>query len=415
MKKLVYFSLVFVFLCSMLGTALSGDWLCWRGPNGDGISSESNWNAEALKNDPKVVWETNLGRGHSAVVVQGNRLYTMGNRVIMTNKDTTHVDLVFCLDTKTGNEVWSYSYPCDFTDFPGPRTTPLIDGERVYTLSWRGDVFCFNSKNGNVIWKRNIVTDKLCRVPEWGFSGSPVIVDNIMILNAGKSGLALDKNTGKVIWKNDAGRGGLATPVLFNHGNKKLAAIMGPREMNAIDIKTGEIIMTHPWTTYTDPTLADNLAFLTGYNGGCKVVDLSKNEPEVLWQNKRLRCRTFLNFVIIDGYAYGYNLIKRKQYIRCIEVKTGEIKWSRKSNDWGALMAANGKLIILDGEGNLVIVEATPEAYKEISGAKVIQMKDWKSYPRDDMNACWTAPVLANGFVYARNTYGDLVCVDVRN
>ena len=412
----IHLTVIIALFCVFSGASLGDDWTAWRGPNGNGISTETGWNPRALIT-PKIVWKANVAKGHSTVAVKGNYLYTIGNRAIPSGKTTLYEDIVFCIDTRTGKEIWQYAYSCHKGRWPGPRSTPVLDNSRLYTVSQEGHLFCFNALNGQIMWKKNVIVFGLAENSEWGFSYSPVIEGNMLILNAGKSGIALNKKNGKVIWKSVPEKGGLGTPILFNFGEKRLAAIQGDDTIHTVDVKTGEVQWSFKWKSYADPIVFNkNLVYLSASRArttrGCALLKMTNGEPEVLWHNKKNNT-AFQSWVILNGYGYGFKR-SNKNHIQCIEIKTGEEKWTKEMEDWGALTAANGKLIILEGDGNLIIAEASPGGYKEISSAKLFKMEDWRAHRDDNINVCWTDPILSNGRIYCRNTYGDLVCVDMK-
>ena len=213
MKKYILISTII----SLISTLSADNWTTWKGPNGNYISNETGWNPEALSGSPEILWETNVGKGHATVAVKDEYLYTTGNRMVIAGKDTLHEDVIYCLDSETGDENWTYAYPCEDRDWPGPRTSPILDGNLLFILGWEGDLFCFNSENGDVIWKKHLVKDELSDPNSWGFAGSPVVEADMLLLTANKSGIALNKNTGKVIWKSEKGTCGLTTPILFDY------------------------------------------------------------------------------------------------------------------------------------------------------------------------------------------------------
>ena len=413
MRKFVTLIVILVIFSSLYAISFSGDWTSWRGPNANGISTEKNWKPEALNGNPNILWETNVGFGHSAVAVKGNFLYTMGNKNIITGAESVFTDFVYCLDANSGKEIWQYSYPCKDRSYPGPRTTPVLDGNYLYTLSWVGDLFCFNAQNGKVIWSRNLVADGLSKKPTWGFSGSPVIENDMLILTAGKAGLALNKKTGKIIWKSELKKCGIPSPVIFTLNGKRIAAISGEKLYYAVDVKTGKVLWSYKWETCNDPVVIDNNLFFSADKKGSALVAVNNADPKTLW-TKKIIANAFQNSIVIDGYAYGFGWVKKKQPFQCIDLKTGDLKWSEDIGMWGALMAANGKLIILKGDGKLAIADASPESYKEITCADVVPMTNNKGIARNKQCFCWTAPVLVNGKIYARNNYGKLVCVDMQ-
>ena len=187
-------SLIFIlFLCfsglgAVWGNADDPGWPRWRGPNGDGISMETDWDPEALVGGTKILWKTNIGLGFSNVAIKDNRLYTMG---LKERKPT-----VFCLNAETGKELWRSS-----TESKGdPQSTPTIDGKYVYALDNEGVLLCLRARNGKVRWRKDLVEEYKTEKIPYGYSGSPVIVDDLVILNVNTAGIALNKNTGDLVW-----------------------------------------------------------------------------------------------------------------------------------------------------------------------------------------------------------------------
>jgi outer membrane protein assembly factor BamB len=399
----------------LLGAAAATDWPSWRGPGSTGVSPEKDWNPRALENGAKILWKTNVGHGHSAVVVSSGYLYTMGSRSRGTGDKAVYEEAVVCINIETGKEAWRYAYPSRDRDFPGAASTPAVDGDRVYAVGREGEVLCFEARRGTVIWKRNLVQERLCRAPNWGFCSSPVVEGDLLLLNAATSGIALNKMTGRTVWASEPAAGGLATPLLFSRDGKRLAAITSSARMYIVNVATGEVLWNHPWRTDADPLVLAREILLVGggRNRGSELLEQKLDEPQVLWATENLG-GTFQTGVVLDGYAYNMAREGGTMALQCVAVDSGEKKWSHAMDNWGALIAAAGKLIILDGDGDLIISEATPEAYREIGQAKVLSMGNQNQYPRDRPNCCWTAPVLARSRVFARSTYGDLVCVDMR-
>jgi outer membrane protein assembly factor BamB len=170
-------------------------WPNWMGPNRDGISTETGWKAAWPDEGLKVSWTRQIGIGFSSIAIADNRLFTMG-----------HVDgeeIVWCLDAKTGDEIWVHRYPCELNDNlheGGPGATPTIDGERVFTLGKEGQLYCLHVETGKILWEVMLQNDLNVEVPEWGFSSSPVIDGNQLILEAGRV-VSYDKRTGKKNWQ----------------------------------------------------------------------------------------------------------------------------------------------------------------------------------------------------------------------
>jgi len=398
-----------IFLCTLIlwlgraGITISeaADWPCWRGPNGDGISTESDWNPESL-NEHRIVWKTSVGTGYSSVTIKAQHLYTMGNK--------NNVDTVYCLDTATGNEIWHYSYPCRLGLHPGPRATPTIHGKYVYTLSRDGYLFCFNAENGKVRWKKNITSEFNVRPPTWGFAGSPVIEDDVLIINAGVWGIALNKNTGKKVWTSKPGTGGYATPVIYDYKGNRCAAIFGEKALYTVDVETGKLLWSYPWRTdhdanAADPLVVGNRVFISSnYGSGCALLEITGKKPKVLWKNRSMNSH-FSSFIYLDGYIYGIDghaANNSRSVLRCLDIKTGDVVWG-KTLGFGSLIAVNDKLILLNYRGDLFIAKASPASYQEVSRARGVLTR-----------TCWTPPVFWNGGIICRNLRGDLIYIDLK-
>jgi len=381
-------------LMATAAAALATDWPSWRGPNHDGISKETAWDPAAVT-ARKIVWEAKVGAGYSAVAVAGGKVYTAGN----FNKDT---DRVSCLDEATGKEVWRHEFPEPLAPkfySGGCSATPVVDDGKVYFASKSGKVFCLNADTGKEIWRKEFGS----KVPTWGFASSALIQGKAAIFNAGRSGIAYDKASGAVIWSSPDDSCGYATPVPFEHKGKACLAMFAKDTITAVAADGGKPLWSFPWQTEhdvnaADPVVAGGQVFITsGYGRGCALIDFSGAEPKKLWENKNMRSH-MSGPVLIGGHLYGFDDMR----LVCLDWKTGEQKWEEKSPKKGALMAAGDKLIVLGETGRLAIAEATPAGYKEIAGAKVVD------------GQCRTMPIPANGRIYARNSDGDLVCVDVR-
>jgi outer membrane protein assembly factor BamB len=401
MKHRFFLTTAFVAVLIHLTAANTfGDWPQWRGPDRNGISAESDWDPSALTKGPRILWRTNVGLGYSGVAVKGDLLYTMGN--------IRGQDIVTCLDTRTGREIWSYSYPARSMQYPGPRATPTIDGGFLYTLSSDGQVFCFSAKTGALQWRTDITSDFGARPPNWGFAGSLVVEGNLLLVNAGPSGMALYKQSGTLAWSSGSGTGGYATPVLYTQNGKRYAAIFGRRAIYGVEVQTGRQAWSYPWVTGNDVNAADPLVFddrvfiSSNYGAGSALLDISGRQPRLLWRNQRMNSH-FSSFVLIDGYIYGNDGFagRRSGVFRCLDAQTGREMWS-ESLGFGSLIAADGKLILLTEQGNLQIAAATPSGYREISRARSLLS-----------SSCWTPPVLCDARIYLRNHRGELVCLDV--
>lgn len=379
------------------------DWPQWRGPHRNGISKETNLRIDWPTEGPPILWTTNVGTGFSSIVVSSGRAITIGNR------DNT--DTVYCLDADTGEQRWQYSYEAPLNDKffeGGPTSTPTVDGDVVYTLSQTGNLFCFDVATGAVNWSQNIAEVASVRVPGWGFGGSPVVHDDMLLLAVGESGTAVDKRTGELLWSSADKDAGYATPLLYQRDDKWFALIASGTYYHAIDVATGEEQWRYRWLTRfgcnaADPILSGDTVFVSsGYNRGSALLRLTAGEPEAVWKNKDYQ-NQFSTSVLIDDYLYGVDGdTTGERRLKCVELATGEVKWSEDGFGSGALIATDERLIILSETGELVLADATASGFQQIARNSVL------------MGKCWTAPTLANGRVLCRNADGDVVCVDLR-
>jgi outer membrane protein assembly factor BamB len=390
-------------LLTLTSPVAGADWPSWRGPDHNGISKEIDWKDTWPTGGPTIAWRANVDIGFSSVAVSGGKLYTLGNA---DDRDT-----VACLDALTGKQIWKHSYDAalDPKSFEGgPTATPAVDGERVFTLSRRGDLFCFDAASGNVVWSKNIATDTDQRIPSWGLSGSPIVHEHLLLLNIGDAGLAVDKATGKVVWSSERKDAGYSSPMPFRRAGEWFAIFSNEECYVAANIRTGKELWRITWETKysvnaADPIVAgDRVLISSGYNKGTALFPMTSGEPKATWKNKVLRTQTN-PVVLLDGFVYGIDWsIESKGRLKCVELNSGNARWEDPTIGCGSLMAANGKLIVLSEDGELMIAPASPERFKPSAKAKVLDGK------------CWTVPVLANGRVYCRNAAGDLVCVDLR-
>lgn len=382
-------------------TALAADWPRWRGPDGNGISKETGWLAKWPAAGPRRLWTVKVGIGFASFSVANGRVFTTGN------KDDT--DTIFCFDANTGRQLWKHSYAekLDPKYYEGGTSaTPTVDSDRVYSLSKAGLLFCLDAAKGTVIWSKNVTKELKAKLPTWGFAGSVFIEENVALLNVGSASAALDKKTGKVIWSSGPEEAGYSTPVTFDLRGERCVALAGKEDIITVRFKDGKELWRHPWKTGYDVNAADpivtgeHMFISSGYGHGCALLDPSATPPKVVWENKNLRSH-LSPAVLIDGHLYGSDddCYRPEATFRCVELKTGQVKWTEKTG-FVSLMAADGKLIALTARGELLAAEATPEAFKPISRAQVLGGK------------CWTTPVLANGKIYCRNAAGDVVCLD---
>jgi outer membrane protein assembly factor BamB len=383
--------------------ASAEDWPQWRGPARTGHSSETGWLDAWPASGPPIAWKADVGIGFSSFAVANGRVYTIGH--------ANDNDTVYCLDADKGSVLWKHSYESDLGDKffeGGPTSTPTVDGDRVYTIGRWGDVFCFEAATGKVVWSVNLQKDGGFPPPAWGFGGSPLVFENLLVLNVGDAGVALEKATGKVAWKSKGTESGYSTPLPVKRGDETLLLIGSAKSYLAVDARSGREAWRVKWVTQygvnaADPVVDGDRVFLSsGYQKGCALLQLGKSEPQIAYQSRVLR--TQMNpAVLAGGHLYAVDGdTTEKTTLKCVEFASGTEKWSRPLAGSGAVAIADNRLIVLSGAGELMIAPVSSESFVPTARANVLTGK------------CWTVPVLANGRIYCRNAEGTVVCVDVR-
>ena len=391
-------------LLAVVANADGLDWPCFHGPDHNNRSRETNWFQGWPGEGPKRLWKASVGGGFSSVSVANGRLYTQG---LVNGQET-----VWCLEAATGLEKWKHSYPYGFKPQyyeGGTSATPTAEGDAVYTVAQNGLVNCFEAGSGRVRWSKHLAKDYGFAVPTWGFASSAYLEGDLLILNAGQAGAALNKTTGALVWQNGQGPAGYSTAVPFLFKGTRGVALFGAKEVVGLSVKTGEALWRFPWKTEydvnaADPVLWEGSAFVaSSYGSGCALMRFEFEPVREVWRRKDFESH-FNSAILHEGYLYGvHGEAGKPAAFKCLEWKTGEVKWSEPGLGMGGCTLAEGKLIILSEKGELLIVPASPSGFKPLARAQVLGGK------------CWTVPVLCQGRIYCRNSTGDLVAVSARS
>lgn len=387
-----------------------GEWPQWRGPNGNGLSPERDWDPSAL-DEPKILWHTNVGMGHASMVVRAGHVYTLGNYEV---GDRNWEDVVICLDAETGEEVWAHFYPCAEGEDPGPCASPLLAGNRLYTLSREGHFFCFDAESGEILWQHQLVEEGLVGEEAGYFAPSPIACGDVVVLNMNRSGLAFDRLSGEVAWNSAPGQENFASPVPATWGGRTGLLLQGMDTLRLVAPETGEVLASLAGGSIPDPIVnGDRMIAIN--SRGVAYYDVSGKEPTRLWQ-KRDGEPAFANFVEIGEHLYGFVSTGGEDEFQCRALATGEVRWRKEELTNGAVIGAGDKLIVIDRRGRLLVVDSDPAAYRVLSSTQGIELFEaiGNSPGRRREHACWTDPALADGRLWVRSTYGELVCFDMR-
>jgi len=384
----------------------SSMWNQYRGPNRDGhIPTQSvalNWEEK-----PRTLWKIPAGAGHSSVLIAEQTVYTLEQ-----NGDR---ETLFARNLSNGKEIWKVAQQTKWDDMmsgTGPRSTPtLLDG-KLYTLFSNGVLCRVNPKSGKLEWETKTVEANY-EFPEWGLSCSPLIWNDLIILNLGgeKSAVrAYSINDGKLVWESDlSGKGVyISSSILTLLGEDHLlAAVEG--KIAGLNPKDGKTLWEKPWKIFLNnaqiaqPIALSKNTFLlaAGYGKGAECWNISrltngKYLIETNWKSKNLKAK-FSNPVLKNGYLYGLS----ENLLVCLEAKTGELKWRGNKYGYGRILVSKDKLLILGNTGVLSIVEATPDQFKEVFSEQLLS----------DVR-CWNGPALVSGYLVAMNGE-ELACFDL--
>jgi outer membrane protein assembly factor BamB len=400
-------------LCGILAAtaATAADWPQFLGPRRDGVSPETGLVQSWTAKGPPRVWDFDVGEGYSAPAVKGDRLilfHRIGDR-----------EVVECLDSDTGKPRWKFAYATqyedDFGKGNGPRATPLIAGNRVYALGADGWLHCLELETGKKVWARSIAQDY--KVPRnfFGIGSSPVMEGELLLANVGGKGagiVAFAGDSGREVWKATSDGASYASPVIATIDGQRQAIFFTREGIVLLDPSNGSTRFRMRWrarseasVNATSPVVVNDLVFFSAsYETGGILIRVRKEGVATVWQNDEALSSHYCNSVHHKGYLYGFD--GRQEvgaYLRCVELATGKVMWTRKRFGCGAMVLADGNLIVLTERGDLVLVEATPTGYLEKARAHVMG-----NLP------CRAHLALANGRLYGRDG-AKLVCWDLRS
>lgn len=425
-------------VCIVIGSipAWADDWPQWLGPERDSVWRETGIVDRFGTASPVVRWRTPLNGGYTGPAVADGRVFVMD---YVTQGDRTPspdqrnklegTERVLCLDADTGKQLWKHEYVCPYEiSYPaGPRATPTVDGELVYTLGAQGDLRCLEVATGNLVWSRNFPRDYQAETPLWGFCGHPLVDGDHLICIVGGPGslvVAFDKRTGDERWRSlDAGQAGYSAPTIVQAGGVRQLLIWHATALASLDPATGKPYWSEPLDpnygmSIVTPRMDENLVFVGGIVHKSMVVRLHREGPtaEVLWYgtNEIGIDPTHSTPFAENGHLYGVN---KEGDICAMELQTGKVLWSnfdlmpeRRRVHSGTVFAVKqaDRFFLMTDSGELVIARMSPERYEEVSRVQLLE-------PTGDAMGravVWSHPAFANRCVYARNDK-EIVCVSL--
>lgn len=397
---------------------VAANWPQWRGPARDGISKETGLLQAWPEEGPPLVWrQTGLGDGYSTPVVVGDRIY-------MISSEGLEDEFVQALSAENGQQIWAtrlgkVGNPDQRPNYPGARSTPTVDGEWLYALGSDGDLACVERSSGDIRWHKNLRTDFDGQPGEWAYSESPLVDGDVVVVTPGGEEatlVALDKNSGDEVrrWQVPGGdEAAYASIIIVNAAGVKQYVQFLAKGLVGVNADTGEFLWRYDRTAKSSPAnigtpVAHDGIVYSGshYAGGGAVRLVAKDggvEAEEVYFDRKLPT-AIGGAVLVGEYLYGTT----RQTMVCVDFKTGEVKWTHERGIAPASLCYADGCLYLHGEseGDIALVEATPEEYRERGHFTPPDLPERSG-------KAWSYPVIADGRLYIHD-WGTLWCFDVK-
>ncbi|MEZ6059004.1 MAG: PQQ-binding-like beta-propeller repeat protein [Planctomycetaceae bacterium] len=413
---------------------LADDWPQWMGPGRDNTWRESGIITAFPSGGPKILWRTPVAGGYSGPAVSGGRVfltaYATSDDVKVGNferKEFTGTEQVMCLDEATGEVLWKHEYPVKYTiSYPsGPRCTPCVDGDYVYTLGAEGNLFCFKAGSGEIVWSKDLKADYRTKAALWGYAAHPLIDgDNILTLAGGEGShiVAFNKRTGKEVWRSTtAPEQGYSPPTIINYAGARQLILLRPDAVSSINPDTGKEYWSVPYkatngSIIMSPVLAGEHLYVAGYSDVSLLLKLNADKPGAteVWRGKKdVICPVNVQPILADNVLYGFD---QKGVMRAVDLPSGDLLWETTDvigkrpagSETAFIVRHEDHFWIFNELGDLIIAKLSPDGYEEVDRANVIQPSN-VAFGRD---VVWSMPAFANQHAYIRND-NEIICVDL--
>ena len=384
-----------------------GEWTSWRGPNGDGTIAVQGLADDWNRHEPREVWRRTLGEGFGGIAVAADRAF-----VLFAEGSTEYL---VALSARDGSELWRLKLGDTLLDRTGngPRTTPTVDTNSVPQVVYAVGthrIVAVNAEAGGELWRA-----ELAPPPLWGFSSSPLLVDDLLVVHAAvpdPSGAppapvtAFRRIDGSVVWRAGQGLPGYASPQRVTlHGRSQILSFTG-EGLLALVPESGEVLWHHSWkTSYgvnaADPVLypPDKIFISSGYDTGAALLQVTlqgeRFVAEELWTSRAMK-NHFSSSVRVGDHLYGFD----NATLKAIDLTDGSTRWRHRGFGKGSLLVVNERLVVLGDEGSLALVESNPEKYNELGSVKALD------------HGSWTPPSLAGQWLYLRD-HQEIVCLNL--
>ena len=397
---------------------LADDWPQWRGPQRNGVSTETGLLQQWANEGPTLLWHVkDLGAGFSTPAVAGERLY------VLSNEGTAH-EFVQARDVKDGTQIWSthigkVGNPDQQPNYPGARSTPTVDGESLYALGSDGDLVCLATEDGEVRWRKHLRTDFGGKPGRWAYAESPLVDGDTLVCAPGGTEatiVALDKHTGAVIWKcalPESDEAAYASAIVVEVDGVRQYVHLLQKGLVGVAAETGELLWRYekPVSNFNanipTPVASEGRIYAASAGTGGGVVQLSAGNARL--ETKELYFGSKLPTAIggcvkVGDFLYGTT----GQAMLCVAFATGEVKWEARALGAASICYADGRLYLHGENGEVALVEPSPESYRE----KGRLTPPERPQHTTEMEKAWAYPVVANGRLYLREGE-SLWCYDI--
>lgn len=392
-------------------SAPSAGWTQWGGPNRNFVSDSKGLASAWPASGPKKLWSRTLGEGHSAIVVDGGRLYTMYRPLgLLSVVRRSPEEVIAALDANTGTTIWEHKFPSptdgvNFSEGVGPHSTPLVTADRVFAVGSRKELFALNKANGQVAWSHDMIKEYGASAPDRGYAPSPLLHGDLIIVPMGGPGQAIaafNQRTGALAWKTGNFQFSPASPSIIDVDGQKQLLYFAGDQVVGLDPASGALLWSHPHKTDWGLNIStpiwspsDHLLFVSSaYGVGSRVLELrqagGKTTATEKWFNNRMRIHIG-TAIRIGSHVYGSSGDFGPAFISAVEIATGKVVWQDRAFARAQLLYADGKLIILDEDGTLGLATVSPSGLQVLAKAPVLD------------SLAWTPPTLVGTRLYVRD------------
>jgi outer membrane protein assembly factor BamB len=384
----------------------SAYWTDFRGPNRDGHYRQRPIRTDWPSGGLKPMWKQPVGAGYASFAIARGRAFTIEQR--------GPEEVIAAYDVGTGRELWTTRWKALFQEYmggDGPRSTPTWADGRVYAVGALGELRAVDEATGRTHWRTNILEDNGAANLAWGMAGSPLVVDNtVVVFPGGRNGAsvaAYDRNSGARLWAAQNDLQSYSSPMLVTLAGVRQILVFSASRLMGLTPDRGELLWEHPWKTQFDIhasqplVLGDNRLFLSsGYGTGAAVIELSQAAGRVsvreVWRNIRMK-NQFTSSLLHEGFIYGLD----ESILACVDAATGDLKWKGGRYGYGQTLLASGHIIVLTEDGDMALVRATPARHEELVRFPVLEGKTWNH------------PAMSDGVLLVRNL-AEMAAFDLR-